>query len=105
MDGGDREEQPGTAAYGVALLSRYPATTWQVVRLPRIPVRFPLYLRAPGRVQVIHEEPRAAVVGHFDTPLGGITVVNTHLSFVPAGIGCSCVGCCATSTRCRTRAS
>lgn len=77
------EEQPGTAAYGVALLSRYPATTWQVVRLPRIPVRFPLYLRAPGRVQVIHEEPRAAVIGHFDTPLGGITVVNTHLSFVP----------------------
>lgn len=77
------EEQPGTAAYGVALLSRYPASNWQVVRLPRIPFRFPLYLRAPGRVQVIHEEPRAAVIGQFDTPLGDLTVVNTHLSFVP----------------------
>ncbi|BBX71191.1 endonuclease/exonuclease/phosphatase family protein [Mycolicibacterium psychrotolerans] len=77
------EEQPGTAAYGVALLSRFPAKNWQVVRLPRIPFRFPMYLRAPGRVQVIDEEPRAAVIGHFDTPLGDLTVVNTHLSFVP----------------------
>lgn len=77
------EEQPGTAAYGVALLSRYPALNWQVVRLPRIPFRFPIYLDAPGRVQVIDEEPRAAVVGGFDTPLGNLTVVNTHLSFVP----------------------
>jgi endonuclease/exonuclease/phosphatase family metal-dependent hydrolase len=77
------EEQPGTAAYGVALLSRFPALNWQVVRLPRIPFRFPMYLSAPGRVQVIDEEPRAAVVGQFDTPLGDLTVVNTHLSFVP----------------------
>ncbi|ANI39048.1 endonuclease/exonuclease/phosphatase family protein [Mycolicibacterium vaccae] len=77
------EEQPGTAAYGVALLSRYPALSWQVVRLPRIPFRFPMYLNAPRQVQIIHEEPRAAVIGQFDTPLGNLTVVNTHLSFVP----------------------
>lgn len=77
------EEQPGTAAYGVALLSRYPALNWQVIRLPRIPFRFPMYLDAPGRVKVVDEEPRAAVVGQFDTPLGELTVVNTHLSFVP----------------------
>lgn len=77
------EEQPGTAGYGVALLSRYPALNWQVLRLPRIPFRFPLYLREPGKVIVVHEEPRAAVVGQFDTPLGALTVVNTHLSFVP----------------------
>ncbi|MDY6995623.1 MAG: endonuclease/exonuclease/phosphatase family protein [Actinomycetota bacterium] len=76
-------EQPGTAAYGVALLSRYPALNWQVVRLPRIPFRFPMYLSAPGRVQIVDEEPRAAVVGLLDTPLGQLSVVNTHLSFVP----------------------
>jgi endonuclease/exonuclease/phosphatase family metal-dependent hydrolase len=76
-------EQPGTAAYGIALLSRYLAETWQVVRLPRIPVRFPMYLPAPGRIQVVNEEPRAAMVGRFDTPLGPLTVANTHLSFVP----------------------
>ena len=77
------EEQPGTAAYGVALLSRYPAVSWQVLRLPRIPFRFPLYLREPGKVVVVDEEPRAAVIGVFDTPMGELTVVNTHLSFVP----------------------
>ncbi|MGE2717640.1 endonuclease/exonuclease/phosphatase family protein [Mycolicibacterium litorale] len=76
-------EQPGTAAYGIALLSRFPAETWQVVRLPRIPVRFPMYLPGPNRVQIVDEEPRAAMVGTFDTPLGPLTVANTHLSFVP----------------------
>lgn len=76
-------EQPGTAAYGIALLSRYPALSWQVVRIPRIPVRFPMYLQEPGKVLVVNEEPRAAMVARFDTPLGPITVGNTHLSFVP----------------------
>jgi endonuclease/exonuclease/phosphatase family metal-dependent hydrolase len=76
-------EQPGTAAYGIALLSRYPADDWQVVRLPRIPVRFPMYLRGPDRVLVVNEEPRAAVFARLDTPVGALTVANTHLSFVP----------------------
>jgi endonuclease/exonuclease/phosphatase family metal-dependent hydrolase len=76
-------EQPGTAAYGIALLSRYPARNWQVLRLPRIPVRFPMYLPTPGRVMIVREEPRAAVVAQLDTPFGPLTVANTHLSFVP----------------------
>jgi endonuclease/exonuclease/phosphatase family metal-dependent hydrolase len=76
-------EQPGTAAYGIALLSRFLADSWQVVRLPRIPMRFPMYLPGPRRVQVVHEEPRAAMLGRFDTPLGPLTIANTHLSFVP----------------------
>lgn len=76
-------EQPGTAAYGIALLSRFPVENWQVLRLPRIPFRFPMYVSGIRRVRVIHEEPRAAVVGRVDTPLGPVTVANTHLSFVP----------------------
>jgi endonuclease/exonuclease/phosphatase family metal-dependent hydrolase len=76
-------EQPGTAAYGIALLSRFPVQSWQVLRLPRIPVTFPMYLREPGKVAMIHEEPRAAMVARLDTPLGPMTVANTHLSFVP----------------------
>jgi endonuclease/exonuclease/phosphatase family metal-dependent hydrolase len=32
---------------------------------------------------VVDEEPRAAVIGQLDTPLGPVTVANTHLSFVP----------------------
>ena len=76
-------EQPGTAAYGIALLSRFPADSWQVVRLPRIPAKFPMYLPGPNRVMMVDEEPRAAMVARLDTPLGSLTVANTHLSFVP----------------------
>ncbi|OBK11085.1 endonuclease/exonuclease/phosphatase family protein [Mycobacterium asiaticum] len=76
-------EQPGTAAYGIALLSRYPATSWQVVRFARIPVRFPMYLPGPNKVMIVDEEPRAAVIARLRTPLGEMTVANTHLSFVP----------------------
>jgi endonuclease/exonuclease/phosphatase family metal-dependent hydrolase len=76
-------DSPGTAGYGIALLSRYPASTWQVLRLPRIPRRFPMYLPGPNRVQIVDEEPRAAVITCLDTPLGALTVANTHLSFVP----------------------
>jgi endonuclease/exonuclease/phosphatase family metal-dependent hydrolase len=77
------QEQPGTATYGVALLSRYPVSSWQVVRLPTVPFRFPLWLREPRKLIVVHEEPRTAVVGVVETPSGPLTVVNTHLSFVP----------------------
>jgi endonuclease/exonuclease/phosphatase family metal-dependent hydrolase len=77
------EEQPGTAGYGISLLARYPARNWQVVRLPRIPVRFPMYLPGPRRVMIVREEPRAVVVAQLDTPVGPLTVANTHLSFVP----------------------
>lgn len=76
-------QQPGTAAYGIALLSRFPAETWQVLHLPRIPMKFPMYLPGPHRVQIVHEEPRAAVITRLDTPLGPLTVANTHLSYVP----------------------
>ena len=77
------EGQPGTAAYGVALLARYPARHWQVLRLPRIPMRFPMYLPGPGKVMMVREEPRAVVMAQLDTPCGTLTVANTHLSFVP----------------------
>jgi endonuclease/exonuclease/phosphatase family metal-dependent hydrolase len=76
-------EQPGTAAYGIALLSRFPVRDWQVVRLPRVPMPVPMYLRGPNRIRIVNEEPRAAVIACMDTPLGQMTVANTHLSFVP----------------------
>jgi endonuclease/exonuclease/phosphatase family metal-dependent hydrolase len=77
------EEQPGAASYGIALLSRYPVRRWQVSRLPGIPFRFPMWLPGPRKVLVVHEEPRAAVIAEIETPLGGLTVANTHLSYVP----------------------
>ena len=75
-------EQPGTAAYGIALLSRYPGvvasaeTAPNAGAVPGVPGR-------PRRVQIVNEEPRAAMAVQLDTPLGVMTVANTHLSFVP----------------------
>ena len=74
---------PGVASYGIALLSRYPSDSWQVLRLPRIPTRVPLYLRTPRKMLIVKEEPRAAVIGRLRTPAGLVIVANTHLSYVP----------------------
>jgi endonuclease/exonuclease/phosphatase family metal-dependent hydrolase len=74
---------PGVASYGIALLSRYPADSWQVLRLPRIPTPVPLYLRTPRKMIIVKEEPRAAVIGRLRTPAGLVVVANTHLSYVP----------------------
>ena len=76
-------EAPGEASYGISLLSRYPARNWQVLRLPRIRPTFPLWLSGPRLWILVREEPRAVVVGQFETPTGLLTVANTHLSFVP----------------------
>lgn len=48
-----------------------------------MPVKFPTYLPGPHRMQIVDDEPRAAVLARFDTDLGPLTVANTHLSFVP----------------------
>ena len=76
-------EQPDTAAYGIALLSRctrhrlgghpspdaaHPGA--DVVRRQRLPT-------------LVRDEPRVAVAAVIDTPEGSLTVANTHLSFVP----------------------
>jgi endonuclease/exonuclease/phosphatase family metal-dependent hydrolase len=77
------EEHPDSAAYGIALLSRYPVHGWQVVRLPPVPV--PVPMRFGGRVRPywVRDEPRVAVVAAVETPRGLVSVVNTHLSFIP----------------------
>jgi endonuclease/exonuclease/phosphatase family metal-dependent hydrolase len=77
------EDVPGTATYGISLLSRYPASSWQVLRLPQIKRRFPMWLPGPRKVIIVREEPRAVVIGNLDTPMGPLLVANTHLSFVP----------------------
>jgi endonuclease/exonuclease/phosphatase family metal-dependent hydrolase len=78
---GDR--QPSSAAYGIALLSRFPVRSWQVLDLPlrrrRTPVRWPSS-RWPT---LVRDEPRAALVASVQTPTGDLTVVATHLSFIP----------------------
>lgn len=76
------EEQPDAAAYGIALLSRHPVTSWQVVRLGSPPAKVPMWFRGSRRPELVGDEPRVAVVAEVRAPGRTLTVVNTHLSFV-----------------------
>jgi endonuclease/exonuclease/phosphatase family metal-dependent hydrolase len=76
------EEQPDAAAYGLALLSRYPVTGWQVLRLPPVPLRTPVRFAGRWRPEWVRDEPRVAVLAEVDTPIGGLRVATTHLSFI-----------------------
>jgi endonuclease/exonuclease/phosphatase family metal-dependent hydrolase len=77
------EEQPGSASYGIALLSRYPVVSLRVVRLPTLHSRVPMWFRGRRRPILVHDEPRVAVAAVIDGPFGEMTVANTHLSFIP----------------------
>ncbi|WP_315092718.1 endonuclease/exonuclease/phosphatase family protein [uncultured Cellulomonas sp.] len=78
---GDR--QPALASYGIALLSRHPVLSWHVYQLPvlrrRAPVRWP-DARWPT---LVRDEPRAALVAVVQHPAGALTVVATHLTYIP----------------------
>lgn len=75
-------EPAGTATYGNALLSRYPVDRWQTLRMTALPARVPM--RQPGRkgITLMREEPRVALLGRVDTPMGPVTAVAAHLAFV-----------------------
>lgn len=76
------EEQPDAAAYGIALLSRYPVTGWHVVRLPTLPSPVPIRFRGQLLPTLVRDEPRVAVAASVDSPAGPMTIATTHLSFV-----------------------
>jgi endonuclease/exonuclease/phosphatase family metal-dependent hydrolase len=76
------EEQPDSAAYGVAFLSRFPVTGWQVVRLPPAPGRVPHRWHGQRLPDWVRDEPRVGVVAEVETPSGLLRVVTTHLSFL-----------------------
>ena len=84
---GEGDVAPGGPAYGVALLSRYPVTAWDVIRLPPMPGRTPY--RWPGALlpTLVADEPRVAVVAEVDAEGGPLTVATTHLSFLPWSSG------------------
>ncbi len=77
------EEQPGSASYGIALLSRHPVVSWRVVRLPTLHSRVPMWFRGSRLPVLVTDEPRVAVAAVVDGPFGEVTVANTHLSFIP----------------------
>jgi endonuclease/exonuclease/phosphatase family metal-dependent hydrolase len=77
------EEQPDAATYGVALLSRHPVRAWQVVKLPVLRARTPMWFKGHGFPEMVSDEARVAVAAVVETPEGPVTAVCTHLSFVP----------------------
>ncbi|MBM7807281.1 endonuclease/exonuclease/phosphatase family metal-dependent hydrolase [Geodermatophilus bullaregiensis] len=77
------DEQPGSASYGIALLSRFPVVSWRVVRLPALNGRVPVWFRGARAPKLVGDEPRVAVAAVLDGPQGQFTVAATHLSFIP----------------------
>ena len=77
-------DEPAGGRYGIALLSRFPVLRWRTVRLPLldrpVPVRFPGHTNPV----LVTDEPRAALVADVSTPQGLLTVVSTHLTFIPS---------------------
>ncbi|MEV7397154.1 endonuclease/exonuclease/phosphatase family protein [Aeromicrobium sp. NPDC092404] len=76
-------EQPDAAAYGIALLSRHPVAAWEVIRLPTLHTRVPMWFRDSRLPMMVRDEPRVAVAATIETPDGVLTAASTHLSFVP----------------------
>ena len=76
------DEQPDSAAYGVALLSRYPVRSWQVIRLAPAPMKVPMIFAGSRLPDLVRDEPRVAVAATVDAPQGPLTVVSTHLTFI-----------------------
>ena len=77
------ESLAGHPLYGIALLSRFPVRSWEVLRLPSIGPHFPFPVPGARRSVLVGEEPRSAVIAEVDTPAGPLLVANTHLSFLP----------------------
>jgi len=81
-----RRAHPGesyTAAYGIAIVSRLPVSDWRAIRLPYTPMHSPIVLPGTGEVIFTRDEPRMALAAVIETRNGPLTVVNTHLSFLP----------------------
>lgn len=75
--------EPDQSGYGIALISRFPAEDWRSLRLPRLPVRYPVPRPARRRIDLHADEPRGAMAARFTTPQGPLTVANAHLSYLP----------------------
>jgi endonuclease/exonuclease/phosphatase family metal-dependent hydrolase len=74
--------QPGAAEYGIAIVSRHPVLRWRRLALPAMPIRWPLMLKDRPPI-LVRDEPRAALAATIDVPGGPLTIVSTHLTFLP----------------------
>ncbi len=77
------EDQPRAASYGIALLSRLPVLSWHALVLPGLRGQVPLKVPSRRRPILVRDEPRAAVAAVVEAAQGPVTVVATHLTFIP----------------------
>lgn len=77
------ELQPDTAAYGIALISRYPVRAWLTTTLPALPGPVAVSFHRDAPPTTVHDEPRAALSAIVEAPDGVVEVIATHLTFVP----------------------
>jgi endonuclease/exonuclease/phosphatase family metal-dependent hydrolase len=75
------DEEHAAPAYGVALLSQHPVRSWHVLRMAPGPLR--VRVERGSSTWWAGDEPRVAVAAVLQTPHGAMTVVSTHLSFLP----------------------
>jgi endonuclease/exonuclease/phosphatase family metal-dependent hydrolase len=76
----------GEPAYGIAMLTRLPVRAWHSLRLTSYWGRLPMLVPTPrGRMvpMLVPDEPRAVLGAVVETELGLMTVLGTHLSFLP----------------------
>ena len=71
--------------YGIALISKLPVTSWHVRTFEPAPLWLPLLVQAEKRPKVLRvkDEQRSAIAAIVATPTGPMTIVTSHLSFVP----------------------
>ena len=76
--------QPTTlSSHGTALLTRRPVTQWRVRRFAGAPGGMPLRVVGRKGLTMVRDHARVAIAAVLESPRGPLTVVATHLSFVP----------------------
>jgi endonuclease/exonuclease/phosphatase family metal-dependent hydrolase len=68
--------------YGIALLSRIPIISYEILPLKKAPIGLPLIIQTPKgpRIMFVPDEPRMAIAATLEN---GSAIVTAHLSFVP----------------------
>ncbi len=73
-------------AYGIGMASRLPVLKWRRLNLVGSRLSLPMAFVVDGKARVfpIPDEPRVALAATVDAGFGPITVIGTHLSFIPS---------------------
>jgi endonuclease/exonuclease/phosphatase family metal-dependent hydrolase len=77
------DEDSGGPAYGVALVSRLPVTSWRIIRVPAAPVKVLYRFHGNKLPEWVRDEPRVCLVAEVEALRGRVHVACTHLSFLP----------------------